>query len=97
MKQLNILKLIIITTIVICFIMSNIISSDSHHLEICHEEECAICNIIHIAQNIMSILIAIIMLVIIGFLINLFLSRMHKIYLSFVQLPLVFQKVQLNE
>lgn len=92
---------IIIRTIIVLFcvslIFSSIVSQDEHHLETCHDEHCTICNIIHIAQSIISLSVAIIVTAFVGFLIHFLLSRIYKEKKNFVFKSLVFQKVQLNE
>ena len=96
----NILKAIKIIAIVFCvasLIFSFVVSRDKHHLDTCTNEHCALCNIIHIAQNIISLSVAFVIYVIIGFLIYFFLARLYEEKNSLVQSSLVFQKVQLNE
>ena len=92
----------IITIIITIFIIAIlgfllIVSQDEYHLGTCHEDHCIYCEIIHIAQTIFSITIAFIITIVMNFLIYFFLSILHKIQESFMQLSLVFQKVQLNE
>ena len=97
-KILKTIKNISITLIVICIIFSFIVSQDTHHLEICHEEHCAICVIICIAQNIVSISIVIVLYLYVGFLIYFFLAKLvNKIKINSIQKSLIFQKVQFNE
>ncbi len=94
---LKTIKISIIVFIVATFIFSIIVSQDAHHLETCHEDHCLYCAIIHIGQNFISLFITFVIAVIVGILINYFLSRLHKEQVKFVQSSLVFQKVQLNE
>ena len=96
-NTLKAFKIAMIVFIIAALILSIIVSQDEHHLETCHEEHCIWCNIIHISQNIINLAIAFIIAVVIGVLIYLFLSRLHKEQIIFVQSSLVFQKVQLNE
>ncbi len=96
-RILKLIKLAIVVFIVAIFTFSIIVSQDEHHLETCHEDHCIYCAIIHIAQNIISLSSAIVIAVMIGVLINFFLSILHKEKDVFVLISLVFQKVQLNE
>lgn len=95
---LKVIKIFVISFICASLIFSIIVSQAEHHLETCHEDNCAICHIIHIAKTIISISFAyIILYVFVGFLIYYILSRLHKENFVFVQSSLIFQKVQLNE
>ena len=96
-KLLKALKLAIIVLIMTTLVFSIIVSQDEHHLETCHEEHCAHCMIILMAQSIISISIAFVIAIVIGALIYMFLARIHKEQEIFIQDSLVFQKVQLNE
>ena len=94
-KLLKALKLAIIVLIMTTLVFSIIVSQDEHHLETCHEEHCAHCMIILMAQSIISISIAFVIAIVIGALI--YIARIHKVQEIFIQDSLVFQKVQLNE
>lgn len=96
-KILKTIRLSIIVFAITILFFSIIVSQDEHHLETCHEDHCIWCSIIHIAQNIVNLAIAFLVAVVIGVLIYLFLSRLHKEQEIFMQSSLVFQKVQLNE
>lgn len=96
-KIVTALKIAIVVFIIATLIFSLIVSQDEHHLETCQENHCVICVIIQMAQNIISLSIAFVIAIMIGVLIYLFLSRLHKDSIIFVQSSLVFQKVQLNE
>ena len=96
-KLLKALKLAIIVLIMTTLVFSIIVSQDEHHLETCHEEHCAHCMIILMAQSIISISIAFVIAIVIGALIYLFLAIIHKEQEIFMQDSLVLQKVQLNE
>lgn len=96
-KILKVIKIAVIVFIIATLVCSLIVSQDEHHLETCHEDHCIWCSIIHIAQNIINLAIAFLVAVVIGVLIYLFLSRLHKEQEIFMQSSLVFQKVQLNE
>lgn len=96
-KVLRVTKILAVALIIAILAFSLIVSQDEHHLEICHEDCCAQCAIIHIAQIIINLTIAVVIAVVIGILIYFFLSRLHKIQTFFVLFSLVFQKVQLNE
>ena len=96
-KLLNAIKTLIIFLIIATLVFSIIVSQDEHHLETCHEEHCAHCMIILMAQSIISISIAFVIAIVIGALIYMFLARIHKEQEIFIQESLVLQKVQLNE
>ena len=96
-KIIKSIKIAIIIFMVIVLISSLIVSQNEGHLETCHEDHCILCSIIHFAQNIISLTIAFVIAVVIGALINFFLSRLHKKMKVFVQSSLIFKKVQLNE
>ena len=96
-KILNAIKISVIVFIIATLVCSLIVSQDEHHLETCHEDHCIYCAIIHIAQNIISLVISFAVAVFVGALIYFFLSRLHKEQVVFVKSSLVFQKVQLNE
>ena len=87
----------VVALFVVILIFSLIVSQDNHHLESCHEEECIYCTIILMAKKIMGISVSFCITVVIGISIYLFLLKLHKEYKIFVQLSLVFQKVQFNE
>ena len=93
----KIYKTTIIVLAITILLFSIIVSQDEHHLETCHEEHCVYCIIIHIAQNIINLSFAFVIAIMAGVLIYFFLSRLNKQKIIFVQLSLVFQKVQLNE
>ena len=96
-KKIKVIKIATVVLIVVTLLFLLTISQDEHHLETCHEDHCIYCEIIRIAQNIINLSIAFIVAVVIGLLIYLFLSRLHKEQEIFVLSSLVFQKVQLNE
>ena len=96
-KLVNAIKTLIIFLIIATLVFSIIVSQDEHHLETCHEEHCAHCMIILMAQSIISISIAFVIEIVIGALIYMFLARIHKEQEIFMQDSLVLQKVQLNE
>ena len=96
-KILKAIKIAVIIFIIATLVCSLIVSQDEHHLEVCHEEHCIYCAIIHVAQIITYLSIIYLIITMIGFLINFFLSRLLKKQVFFVLNSLVFQKVQLNE
>ena len=96
-KILKVIKIAVIVFIIATLVCSLIVSQDEHHLETCHEDHCIWCSIIHIAQNIINLAIAFLVAVVIGVLIYLFLSRLHKEQEIFMQSSLKIKKVQLNE
>lgn len=96
-KILKVIKIAVVVLMAATLVFSLIVSQDEYHLEICHEDHCVYCAIIHFAQNIINLSIAFVVAIVIGVLIYFFLSRLHKEQIVFVQSSLVFQKVQLNE
>ena len=91
------IKVAIVLFIITILVISCIVSQDEHHLDECHESHCGICNLIHIAQNIISLSIAIIIAIMIGVFIYFYLARINKEQIVLSQYSLVFQNVQLNE
>ena len=91
------IKIAIIIFMVFVLVLSLIVSQNEHHIENCHEDHCIYCAIIHFAQNIINLSITFVLAIVIGVLIQFFLSRLHKEKEVFVQSSLVFKKVQLNE
>ena len=77
-KLLKTIKSIIIVLIICALFIAFVASQDEHHLETCHHEHCTICAIIHLAQNIISLLVTFVICTSIGFLIHIILSKMHK-------------------
>ena len=96
-KKLIVIKVVTLILVSAILIFSFIVSQNEHHIEICNEKHCAICSIIHIAQNIINISTIYIICIVVGFLIYFFLSRLHERNIIFILISLVFQKVQLNE
>ena len=96
-RNLKVIKIAIILFIIVAYLFLFIVSQDEHHLETCNEEHCVYCAIIQVAQNIIIVSIVVVIAIMIGVLIFFFLSRLHKEQNIFMQLSLVFQKVQLNE
>lgn len=93
----RIINIVFYALIIAFLVFSLIVSQDEHHLELCHEDHCVYCTIIHVAQIITNLSIACVIVAITGFLIFFFLSRLYKEQEFFVLNSLVFQKVQLNE
>ncbi len=96
-KILKLIKCIVIVFIITSFLCSIIVSLDEHHIETCHDDNCGYCQIIHIAQCIIMFSTGYIMVISLKILIQIYLARLHKEKIIFVQSSLVFQKVQLNE
>ena len=96
-KLLKILKITIIAIIIVSLVISSIVSQDFHHIDTCEIEHYALCCIIHFAQAIIQLTLAIIICQVASFLIYFFLARLHKEQHFFKQKSLVFQKVQQNE
>ena len=87
--------LIIVLSIMIIF--SSIISNCHAHFLECHEDHCAICAMILIANQLVLISFIVITLLLSLMLISYFLSRMHKKNNIFSAKSLIIQKVQFNE
>ena len=96
-NELRIITNVFYVLTITILVFSLIVSQDEHHLELCHEEHCSYCAIIHVAQIITYLSIACVIVAITGFLIFFFLSRLYKEQKFFVLNSLVFQKVQFNE
>ena len=96
-KLIKILKIAIVVFIIITILFSFVVSQNEHHFEVCHNDHCVVCDIIHLAKNIISISSIMIISIVIGFLIYFFLSRLQKNQTIIVLISLVFQKVRLNE
>lgn len=93
----KIIKYLLITVICISLLFMVIVSQDEHHLETCHNEHCAKCQIIQIAQKIIETVQAIILFAFIGFLIFVMLDKIKKEKIISLQKTLIFDKVQMNE
>lgn len=96
-KIIKLLKIAMVICIIIALVFALFISQNNHHLDVCQKDNCVLCTIIHIAQTIINISFAFIIVMMVGFLIFSFLSRLRNEKEVFVQSSLVFQKVQLNE
>ena len=93
----KLLNVMIVSFIIALFMFSIFVSQNEHHLEVCHEEDCVLCSIIHIAQNISNFINTNIVILIITTSFYIVLSRVYDKLNSFEQLSLIFQKVQFNE
>ena len=96
-KIIKILFKIAFILIIFSIMCSSIISQDTHHLEICHDEDCIICTIIHIAINIINIIFEIRLSIFFMFLIMYVLAKIHKEFCVVIKNTLLFQKVMFNE
>ena len=85
--------MIIIISILVC----NIISQNHYHLDMCEDENCTICNMIHCAQNLFEIVTAIIILEIQTIFIYKFVIEIKKLIIEKEENSLIFKKVQKNE
>lgn len=94
---IKIMKIIAVFSIVFMIVFSLVVSQDQYHLDNCHDDHCIVCSIIHIAQNIVNIVVSFGLVVMIGVLIYFYLSRLQKDNKVYLLVSLVFQKVQLNE
>ena len=92
-KLLKIIKYLLMTVICISLLLMIIVSQDEYHLEKCHEEHCAQCQIIQIAQNIINIVQAIILWVFIGLVIFIMLDKIKKEKMIMIQRTLIFDKL----
>ncbi len=93
----KIIKNALIVFTIFILMVSTVIAQDEHHLETCHDDYCIYCLIIHIAQNIINLSIVFILAINLGFLMYAYLSKLQKENRIYLQLSLIFQKVQLNE
>lgn len=94
----KLIKTLLIIFFIAIFVASLFVSQDEHHLESCNDDHCFYCAMIHVAQNIITLIFALIINVsMIGVLIFYFLSRFHNIQVYNMKSSLVFQKVQFNE
>ena len=93
---INLIKNLGIAIILFSIIISGMISHNDYHLEVCHNHNCTICQMITIAKTIVEISALIITANFIAFIIYFVLSRIHKTYGFYVPNSLIFQKVQLN-
>ena len=93
----NIIKGIVITSIIFAVFFMFVVAQDTHHLDICDKDDCDICSIIQIAQIIINMIEGIALLSIFTFIINFVLSKIKKYYLVIENKSLVYLKVQLNE
>ena len=96
-KLFKTIKTIIVVVLIVSLILSFIVSHDYHHLDTCEVEHCSICTIIHMAQNIVNLTVAVFIYILTSFLIYFFLSRLSEDRKIFIQESLVFRKIQLNE
>lgn len=96
-KIIKILFKISFIIIIFSIICSSIISQDTHHLEICHDENCNICSIIHLAINIINIIFEINLAMFFILLIMYILCKIHKEFFVVIKNTLLFQKVMFNE
>lgn len=93
-KKVKAITILIIVTSLIC---SFIVSQNNHHIDTCKDEHCEICNIIHVAQQIINLIVTMFVCFYTSILIQYVLSKIHKVQKIFIQKTLVFQKVQMNE
>ncbi len=94
---LKTIKIIIIAFICVALMISNIVSSDLHHLDNCKEEHCEKCSIIHMAQSITKLFVSIILFILISFNINKIISKIKNAQDKLNSETLVYLKVQFNE
>lgn len=88
-------SLIVVLSVVI--ILSSIISNCHAHFLECHEDHCAICAMIHFANQLVLISFIVITLLLSLMMISYFLSRMHEENTILSAKSLIIQKVQFNE
>ena len=93
----NIIKNIVVISIIFTLFFMFIISKDTYHIDKCHDDNCSICLIITMAQTMMNIIEGFILLAIIGFVIYFLLSRIKNSSINIKKESLIYQKVQLNE
>ena len=85
--------------IIICItlIFSFIASQDVYHLDLCHDEHCHRCSVIHYAQKIVKLCVIVLFYITIYFSIILVSLAVFCGLKETIQKSLVFQKVQFNE
>lgn len=93
----KIIKITFVIFVISAILFSSIVSTDSHHLETCEVHNCSVCAMIHFAQTIINLTLAICITIIAMFLIFYFLAEILERSFTFKSNSLVFQKVQLNE
>ncbi|MBR6034127.1 MAG: hypothetical protein IKP28_05295 [Clostridia bacterium] len=87
-------SLLLVASILISFT----IAQDRHHIDTCCENDCEYCSIIHIAQELLIRILAIIINVTLtSYCIVNILAKIHAYNYINISKSLVFQKVQLNE
>ena len=98
MKKIILEKLKIVGICIILFslIFSSIISHDELHVETCHDDDCALCQIIILSQSITKVTFLIIVTSFFSFIIFFILSRTHIVEDFYFQNSLISQKVQFN-
>ena len=95
-KSYRIIIVIMMTLFCVSTMISGIVSLDLHHIQTCEEEECAICNMIHVAQLLTGLMLAMVLVVFVITPHHSVLEKVHGKRESTMNQSLVFQKVQLN-
>jgi len=89
-------KRIIVGLLLCILLLTSIASLDTHHIEICHEDNCDVCLLIEFAQKIINFTVNKINYLI-GFYLFLLILKFKRENSSNDHLTLVLQKVQFNE
>lgn len=90
-------KKILVVLLSFLVILASIISMGHVHIVNCHNDDCAICAMIHFSNQVISIFYRVIILLITLMLISYYLSRLHETIKSICVKSLIYQKVQFNE
>ena len=93
----KVLLIISVMIIIISILICNIISQNHYHLDVCEDENCVICNVIHCAQNLFEIVTTIILLEIQTIFIYKIIIEIKKLTIEKEENSLIFKKVQKNE
>ena len=93
---MRLLNRIAIIFVVIMLIVGSFLSNCGH-TELCHDDHCVFCQIIHMAKQIMDLFLLCLGFTAYVFLNSVLLSRINSNHEKFTLFSLVFQKVQFNE
>ena len=93
----NTIRILIVACIIFAIFGMSIISKDTHHIDICNDDDCNICAIIQMAKILINMMEGVILLYCLEFIIYLLLSKIKSININLESKTLVYLKVQLNE
>lgn len=95
-KSFRIVIVIMMALFCVSMMVSGIVSLDLDHIQTCEEEECAICNMIHIAQLLTGLTLAMVLVTFVITPYHSILLQVHGKRESNANQSLVFSKVQMN-